>query len=153
MAPRDKGQNGPGRRPWVNQPSVEGRVHHMFSRILNLRIFFKKFGKSFLLRSKIEIKMLIKPIIITEKFLDSLIQDSWKTCDELVRFRRRFRRFRRRFRRFSLLLVVLLILLSWLYRWLFFAYCHEKICILVKDHPVSRNFQFLWVLPTYRMDK
>ena len=26
----------------------EGRVHHMFSRILKLRFFFTKFGKSFL---------------------------------------------------------------------------------------------------------
>ena len=93
MAPRDGGQNGPGRRPWVNQPAVadgqgppdwsddededndivnddivnddedddivvddivndgdaeEGKVHHMVSRILDLRICFTKFGKSFL---------------------------------------------------------------------------------------------------------
>ena len=74
MAPRDGDENGPGRRPRVNQPAVadgqgpadwsdgeddvdddivndddaeEGRVHHMFSRILNLRFFFTKFGKSF----------------------------------------------------------------------------------------------------------
>jgi hypothetical protein len=32
-----------------NDDAEEGRVHHMFSRILNLRIFFTKFGKSFLL--------------------------------------------------------------------------------------------------------
>ena len=79
MAPRDG--EGPDRRPRVNQPAIAdgqgpadwsddedddivdddivndddaelGRVHHMFSRILNLQFFFTKFGK----RSKLEIK-------------------------------------------------------------------------------------------------
>ena len=39
-----------------DEDADEGRVHHMFSRILNLRFFFTKYGKSFLVRSKVEIK-------------------------------------------------------------------------------------------------
>ena len=59
----------------------EGRFHRMFSRILNLKFFLTKFGTSFQVRSKLEIKMLIKQIlIITEKILKMQI--------EFVRYRR-----------------------------------------------------------------
>ena len=107
MAPRDGDENGPGRRPRVNQPAVadgqgpadwsdgeddvdddivndddaeEGRVHHMFSRILNLRFFFSRnLVKVFLLRSKLEIKNADKTDKYDncnrKKIVDSLIQD------------------------------------------------------------------------------